>query len=117
MTESPIQAESMDRLASAVAARFAASAASVRLSSVSERPSGPPGLVDRLASAAGQRLAARRGTDIDLLASAVAHRLAASEAAAPLVESTVLHYRGAPYSPQLDAMVGDTAASLARSQK
>lgn len=84
-------ADDIERLASAVVHRFAASEATARLGRAAA--GGSPTLVDRLASAVGQRLAAgSQLAHITPLASAVAKRLAASKGAARLASSATRHF-------------------------
>lgn len=90
--------QDVDRLASAVVHRFAASldapplrGASVSVERLAKRRA--PTLLDRLASAVGQRLAhGSQFPKIEPLASAVAARLAASKGAARLASAATRHY-------------------------
>ena len=109
----PDRDTAIERLASAVANRIAASTGTARIAGQPAAAPEPTSLVQKLASAVGQRLAARSGTDIDRLASAVAHRLSASPAAAQLVGSAGQHYAGTPYaSPELDRIASAVAFDL-----
>jgi len=76
-------------------------------------------LVDRLASAVSQRLAARiQGTNIDKLASLVADRLAASSAAERLVASAATHVGGRGWtSLDLEKVASRTAFELSLKKK
>ena len=104
----------IERLAAAVADRFNASSRTVHLAASQATRTRIPGLVDRLASAVGQRLAARAGTNIDRLASAVAQRLAASTGAARLASSAARHFAGDLVwgDPELDRLVVGVAGRL-----
>lgn len=96
--------DDIERLASAVAQRFAASQKSARLMSAagpkiasavvaSAANRAGPTLIARLASAVGQRLA--QGSELrklDPVASAVAKRLGASAGAAKLASAATRHY-------------------------
>jgi hypothetical protein len=87
----------IERLASAVAQRFIASARTARLTSPAQQVRVASGqtvsVVERVASAVGQRLAARGSVpNIDKLASAVAHRLAASPAVAGVASAATRHF-------------------------
>ena len=85
-------ADDIDRLASAVVHRFAASQSAARLAQPSPSPAEPT-IIDRLASAVGQRLAiGSQHPNIETLASAVAKRLAASKGAARLASAATLRY-------------------------
>ncbi len=82
-------ADDIERLASAVAHRFAASEATARLAGAAARPS----LIDKLASAVAQRLAAgSQLPNFTQLASAVAKRLAASKGAARLASNATRQF-------------------------
>lgn len=104
----------IERLAHAVADRFSASAHAARLSGTASTLASSPTLVDRLASAVGQRLAARAGGDIDKLASAIAHHLAASTGAARLASAAARHFAGELVwsDPELDRLVTEAAVQL-----
>jgi hypothetical protein len=108
----------LERLASAVTERFAASAGAARLLTTPTQPvpGAEPSVLNRLASAVAQRLAARSGPNIDLVASAVAHRLAASQGAAPLVRGAARQFAGnlAWSEPDLDKLVQTVAAKLGK---
>jgi hypothetical protein len=91
--DNPTVTGDLDRLASAVVHRFAASSSAPRLASASRAAGVEPTLIDRLASAVGQRLAMGSNLpSITALASQVAKRLSASAGAARLASAATRHY-------------------------
>jgi hypothetical protein len=101
----------IERLAAAVVGRFEASERSARLVVGGVPVNTAPTLMDRLASAVGQRLAARSAIpSIDRLASALAHRLAASPTAARLASAVTRHF--AKTTTEVDIVAESVAKRL-----